>query len=130
MTTDWNRGAAQRRRRLEAARERGLGKLVPAERAVELLETVLAPGDRLCVEGNNQKHADFLSACLAKVDPARVHGLHVVQSNLALPQHLDVFERGIAARHQPARARPVVLRWWDHARPCSSRYSRRTIAPL
>jgi len=98
MTIDWNRGAAERRRRLEAARTRGLDKRVPAERVVELLEAVLAPGDRLCVEGDNQKHADFLSACLAQVDPSRVHGLHIVQSNLALPQHLDVFERGIAAK--------------------------------
>ena len=28
--------------------------------------------------------------------PARVHDLHMVQSVLALPEHLDVFERGIA----------------------------------
>ena len=33
-----------------------------------------------------------------RVDPARVHDLHMVQSVLALPEHLDVFERGIATR--------------------------------
>jgi malonate decarboxylase alpha subunit len=69
---------------------------VPHERATELLQTLLRPGDRICIEGNNQKHADFLSQALAAVDPARVHDLHVVQSNIALPAHLDVFERGIA----------------------------------
>src|SRR6202012_2933564 len=47
---------------------------------------------------DNQKQADFLAAALAKVDPARVHDLHMVQSVLALPDHLAVFERGIANR--------------------------------
>ena len=31
-----------------------------------------------------------------RLDPARVHDLHMVQSVLALPEHLDVFESGIA----------------------------------
>jgi DNA-binding winged helix-turn-helix (wHTH) protein len=33
-----------------------------------------------------------------KADPARLHDLHMVQSVLALPDHLAVFERGIADR--------------------------------
>ena len=64
----------------------------------QLLEAVLEPGDRVCLEGNNQKQADFLAKALVQVDPARVHGLHMVQSVLALPEHLDVFENGVAAR--------------------------------
>ena len=94
----WNTLAQDRSARLSRAGELVAGKVVGAADAVALLEAVLQPGDRVCIEGNNQKHADFLSACLAKVDPARVHGLHIVQSNLALASHLDVFERGIAAR--------------------------------
>ncbi|REM07009.1 malonate decarboxylase subunit alpha, partial [Mycobacterium tuberculosis] len=39
-----------------------------------------------------------LAECLAQLDPAQVHGLHMVQSVLSLPSHLDVFERGIAQR--------------------------------
>ena len=35
-------------------------KAVPADLAVQLLEAVLEPGDRVCLEGNNQKQADFL----------------------------------------------------------------------
>jgi malonate decarboxylase alpha subunit len=40
------------------------------------------------------------------VDPARVHDLHMVQSVLALPEHLAVFERGIANRLDFAFAGP------------------------
>jgi malonate decarboxylase alpha subunit len=74
------------------------GKCVPAAQAGELLGAVLEPGDRVCLEGNNQKQADFLADALAKLDPGRVHGLHMVLSVLALPQHLDLFESGIASR--------------------------------
>jgi malonate decarboxylase alpha subunit len=74
------------------------GKLCPADRATELLEAVIEPGDRVAIEGDNQKQADFLASALAKLDPARVHDLHMVQSVLALPEHLAVFERGIANR--------------------------------
>ena len=63
-----------------------------------LLESVLECGDRVCLEGNNQKQADFLARALVQVDPARVHDLHMVQSVLSLPEHLDVFENGIASR--------------------------------
>src|SRR5262245_5921454 len=94
----WNTLAEDRRARLERAAAAGLGRQVAAADAVKLLEILLQPHDRVCIEGNNQKHADFLSTCLAQVDPERVHGLHIVQSNLALPAHLDVFERGIAAK--------------------------------
>ena len=65
---------------------------------IKLLETVIEPHDRVCIEGNNQKHADYLSWCLAQVAVERVHDLHIVQSNIALSSHLDIFEKGIARR--------------------------------
>src|SRR5207237_6727754 len=65
---------------------------------VALLEEVILTGDRVCLEGDNQKQADFLARALTEVDVARVHDLHMVQSVLALPEHLDVFERGIASK--------------------------------
>src|SRR5882757_3411715 len=82
------------------------GKLCPAEAATQLLEAIIEPGDRVAIEGDNQKQADFLAAALVKVDPARVHDLHMVQSVLALPDHLAVFERGIANRLDFAFAGP------------------------
>ncbi|CAO3402736.1 Malonate decarboxylase alpha subunit [Azospirillum palustre] len=99
---DWNLRGRNRDARL--ARAASLvpsstgGKRVATADARALLEAVLEPGDRVCLEGNNQKQADFLARTLASVDPARVNGLHMVQSVLALPEHLDVFERGIAAK--------------------------------
>ena len=74
------------------------GKAVPAARIGDLLHNVLECGDRVCLEGNNQKQADFLGKALAGLDPARINELHMLQSVLALPEHLDVFERGIASR--------------------------------
>ncbi|HEX3522438.1 MAG TPA: malonate decarboxylase subunit alpha [Stellaceae bacterium] len=89
------------------------GKLCPAERATQLLEAIIEPGDRVVIEGDNQKQADFLAAALAKADPARLHDLHMVQSVLALPDHLVVFERGIANRFDFAFAGPQGRRLAD-----------------
>jgi len=97
-TRQWNTLATNQASRLQRARSISLNKVVAATDTVALLEAVLEPLDRVCVEGNNQKHADFLSQCLAKVDPARVHGLHIVQSNIALSAHLDIFEKKIARK--------------------------------
>ena len=95
---DWNRLARNRDARVERARGVSRDKIVDAASATRLLERVLEPGDRVCLEGNNQKQADFLARAQTSVDPAKVHDLHMVQSVLALPEHLDVFERGIAAK--------------------------------
>ena len=94
----WNSLALSKTARLERAGMVVQGKLVAPEDMVRLLEAVLEPEDRVCIEGDNQKHADFLAECLAKVNPERIHDLHIVQSNIALPQHLDVFEKGIARK--------------------------------
>ena len=69
------------------------GKIVDAKDAVALLEAVIKPGDKVNIEGNNQKQADFLAKTLCQVDPGKVHDLHMVQSVLTLPEHLDVFEK-------------------------------------
>ncbi|WCE02723.1 malonate decarboxylase subunit alpha [Pseudoxanthomonas sp. JBR18] len=95
---DWNTLSADRTERLQAASKLARGRLVRSENVVALLEAVLRPGDRVCLEGNNQKQADFLAECLTRVDPARVHDLHMVQSVLSLASHLDVFEKGIARK--------------------------------
>src|SRR3984957_19856610 len=86
------------------------GKICPAERATQLLEAIIRPGDRVTIEGDNQKQADFLASALANVDPARIHDLHMVQSVVALPDHLAVFERGIASLLDFAYAGPQSRR--------------------
>ncbi|MGU3538580.1 malonate decarboxylase subunit alpha [Methylobacterium sp. A54F] len=95
---DWRRERAARDARIEAGRALADGKVVPAARAVDLLEAVLRPGDRVCLEGDNQKQADTLARALSQCDPDRVHDLHMVQSGIVLPEHLDIFEQGIAKR--------------------------------
>jgi malonate decarboxylase alpha subunit len=98
----WNTLQSNRAERLRrAASHLGArldGKAVPAALLAELLYQLLECGDRVCLEGNNQKQADFLAQALAGLDPARINRLHMLQSVLALPEHLDVFERGIADR--------------------------------
>ncbi len=74
------------------------GRVCPPDQATRLLEAIIEPGDRVAIEGDNQKQANELAAALAKADPARLHDLHMVQPVLALPDHLAVFERGIASR--------------------------------
>jgi len=94
----WGREREARDARITAGRSLADGKHVAAADAVALLEAVLRPGDRVCLEGDNQKQADCLARALAACDPARVHDLHMVQSGIVLPEHLDVFETGVASR--------------------------------
>lgn len=92
------------------------GKVVAAEDAVKLLEAVIRPGDKLSIEGDNQKQADFLAECLCMVDPQKVHDLHMVQSVLSLSSHLDVFDKGIASKLDFSYAGPQAGRVADYVR--------------
>ncbi|MBK8176425.1 MAG: malonate decarboxylase subunit alpha [Rhodospirillales bacterium] len=71
-------------------------KVVSASDTIALLERVIRPGDRVCLEGNNQKQADFLAESLASVDPQIIHDLHMLQSAVSLPSHVALFAKGIA----------------------------------
>lgn len=84
--------------RLAAAAPLAHGKFVDPADALALLEAVVRSGDRVCIEGDNQKQADFFAKQMARLDPARVHNLHMVQSTLCLDEHLELFRRGIADR--------------------------------
>ncbi len=108
--TEWTRDRQARDARLAAAAKLARGKLVPAADVTALLEAVLRPGDRVCLEGDNQKQADLLAAALSAVDPARINGLHMVQSGIVLPEHLDVFDKGIARRLDYAYSGPQAAR--------------------
>src|ERR1700752_4200335 len=84
--------------RLADGRRYASGKTIEVVDLQNFLEAVLRPADRICLEGDNQKQADILAAALADVDPAKIHDLHMVQSGVVLPEHLDTFEKGIARR--------------------------------
>jgi malonate decarboxylase alpha subunit len=96
--TEWRAERQARDARIQAGRAHADGKVVPAGSVIDLLEAVLRPGDRVCLEGDNQKQADCLARGLAACDPGKIHDLHMVQSGIVLPEHLDVFETGIAKR--------------------------------
>jgi malonate decarboxylase alpha subunit len=106
----WATRRAEKQRRLASVASIADGVVLPAERIVDVLQTLIAPGDRVVVEGNNQKQADFLSRSLAKVDPAVVHGLHLIIPAVSRAEHLDLFERGIGKRLDFAFAGAQSLR--------------------
>ncbi|WP_440137745.1 malonate decarboxylase subunit alpha [Rhizobium leguminosarum] len=94
----WDKQQTARTDRIRAGGVHARGKHVALENVRALLGSVLRPGDRVCLEGDNQKQADVLAAALADLDPANIHDLHMVQSGVVLPEHLDIFESGIARR--------------------------------
>ncbi len=86
------------------------GKLLRGASLIAVLQGLLRPGDRVALEGDNQKQADFLSRSLAQVDPAQVHDLHLLIPSISRPEHLTLFERGIARRVDFSYAGPQSLR--------------------
>ncbi len=106
----WDAERTARGERIAAASHLARGKVVAREDATALLQAILRPGDRVCLEGDNQKQADLLAKALVAVDPAVVHDLHMVQSGIALPEHLDVFDLGIAKRLDFAYSGPQAGR--------------------
>ncbi|MFW0794746.1 malonate decarboxylase subunit alpha [Gordonia sp. CPCC 205515] len=94
----WNRRRQSKSERVEAGRRFTDGRVVPTDAVEDLLHAVLRPGDRVALEGDNQKQADFLARALTRLDPGRVNELHLVIPSISLPEHLDLFEQGIATR--------------------------------
>ena len=86
-------------------------------KVVDALESVIMSGDRIVMEGDNQKQADFLSRSLVEVDAKKVHDLYLIISSISRPEHLPLFELGIARKVDFAFAGPeppcrsVIGRW-------------------
>jgi malonate decarboxylase alpha subunit len=106
----WNTRALEKARRLKQIESWLDHGALKSERIVDALEALIAPGDRVALEGNNQKQADFLSRAFAKVDPSRVHDVHLLISSISRPEHLSLFERGIARKVDFSFAGPQSLR--------------------
>ncbi|MDF7683139.1 malonate decarboxylase subunit alpha [Lactobacillus sp. ESL0679] len=86
------------------------GKFAKTEDATAVLEALINPGDKVVLEGDNQKQASFLSKTLANVDPERVNHLHMIMSSISRPEHLDLFEDGIASKIDFSYAGPQSTR--------------------
>lgn len=110
MRSGWRTRREDKARRLDRVARMTRGHVLPTEEIVPALEALVAAGDRVALEGDNQKQADFLSRSLASVDPEKVHDLHMLISSISRPDHLDLFERGIATRVDFSYAGPQSLR--------------------
>lgn len=106
----WTLRREEKLRRLAAVAPYAEGKLLARAAIVPVLEALLRPGDRVALEGDNQKQADFLSRSLAQVDPRTVHDLHLLMGTISRPEHLTLFERGIARRVDFSFAGPQSVR--------------------
>ncbi|MGC2863898.1 malonate decarboxylase subunit alpha [Corynebacterium glutamicum] len=96
--TLWDTDRRNKAERINAVSSLVTGKFIPTEKITEALELLIQPGDRVALEGNNQKQADFLSRSLARVNPERIHDLHMLFPSISRPEHLDLFEDGIASK--------------------------------
>jgi malonate decarboxylase alpha subunit len=106
----WAKKKAEKARRMKSIAQLTDGPVLKKEHIVEALEHLLQPGDRVVLEGDNQKQASFLSAALAQVSPSKVNKLHMIMSSLSRPEHLDIFEKGIAEKIDFSFAGPQSLR--------------------
>jgi malonate decarboxylase alpha subunit len=110
LPRSWFQRSDAKKERLKAARPFSEGKILNSVRLVDALQAIIKPGDRVALEGDNQKQADFLSRSLAKVDPAVIHDVHLLISTISRPEHLDIFETGIARKLDFSYAGPQSLR--------------------
>ncbi|MBU8729771.1 malonate decarboxylase subunit alpha [Cytobacillus oceanisediminis] len=106
----WNTRLEAKQKRLERMKGITSNRIIPTSQIVEALETLIMPGDRVVLEGNNQKQASFLSAALAQADPKKLFDLHMIMSSISRPEHLDIFECGIASKVDFSYAGPQSLR--------------------
>ena len=106
----WDTRRSEKQRRLAAVAHLCAGPVLRSDRIVEALEQLIVSGDRVVLEGNNQKQADYLARAMTKLDPGRVNHLHMIMPSVSLAEHLDLFERGIARKLDFAFAGAQSLR--------------------
>ncbi|HPX93230.1 MAG TPA: malonate decarboxylase subunit alpha [Bacillota bacterium] len=94
---NWQSRRETKEARLAGAAPYADGKQIDAAAIDRALEAALRPGDRVIIEGDNQKQATFLAKALTRVDPGKVHDLTMIISSVSLDEHLDVFDKGIAS---------------------------------
>ena len=81
--------------RLERVDKLARGKFVSPDKVPQVLKRIIEPGDILCLEGDNQKQADFLANQLATLDRKDLHDIHLVMSCITLPAHIQLFKKGM-----------------------------------
>ena len=110
LSQSWTTRRDEKRRRLESIRPWMQGPILSPSKIVDALELLIKSRDRVVLEGDNQKQADFLSRSLVKVDPTKFQDLHLIISSISRPEHLTLFELGIAKKVDFSFAGPQSLR--------------------
>src|ERR1700678_3773488 len=110
QSDSWSRRRAKKAARLARIAPWITGQVLQTGAMIEELQALLEPGDAVALEGDNQKHADFLSRSLVQVDPAKIHDLHLLISSISRPEHLTLFDRGIARKVDCCFAGPQSVR--------------------
>jgi malonate decarboxylase alpha subunit len=85
MTT-WDTRRTAKAERVQTGSAYSTGKVIDPARLTDLLHDVIRSGDRVALEGDNQKQADFLSRTLADCDPTRINKLHMLISSVSRPR--------------------------------------------
>src|ERR1700723_234148 len=106
----WTTRRDEKARRMQMVEPWLKGPVLAQEKIIEALESVIVPGDRIVMEGDNQKQADFLSRSLVQVSAKKIHDLHLIISSISRPEHLTLFELGIAKKVDFSFAGPQSLR--------------------
>lgn len=106
----WTKRLEEKIKRMDSVKDLVNGMLIPTDRIVDVMEKVIRPYDRVVLEGNNQKQASFLSKALAQTNPKKLFDLHMIMSSISRPEHLNLFECGIAKKIDFAYAGPQSLR--------------------
>jgi malonate decarboxylase alpha subunit len=57
--SSWTRRREEKGRRMQAVMRWMSGSVLPTDKTVEALEALVVAGDRIVLEGDNQKQADF-----------------------------------------------------------------------
>lgn len=106
----WTKRRDEKSRRMSLVKSWLDGSILASDRIIDAMESLICPGDRVVLEGNNQKQATFLSGVLSKLDIGKVNNLHMLISSVSRPEHLDIFEKGIARKLDFCYAGPQSLR--------------------
>lgn len=106
----WNQGKKDYQTRMDSVKSFHKNKFVDAKDIVAVLSKIIRSGDKVCIEGDNQKQADFLANALTQLDPIAINRLHMIQSAIELPEHLTIFDKGIASIIDFSFAGPQAVR--------------------
>lgn len=107
---EWDLKRQAKSAKMASIRAMQNGKFVDRDNIVPVLEALLSPKDRVVIEGDNQKQASFLSEKLLELDSSKVHDLHMIIPSISRPEHLTIFEKGVAKRLDFSYAGPQSLR--------------------